>query len=192
VEIPSHEQLQRLSDADLVALARERMPLGDAGREIAKRCVALVYERHRALVRTLCAAKAPLDLVDDLEGDVYERFVRAAYLQRTPVANPAGLLVVMAQRVIASHYGRRAPGTAPLDAAADVDVREDGYEQVAAAELAEQLLAVLTPKQRDVVWLRFGKDMTSAEIAERLDTTPGNVDVIFFRAMRRLREEVSQ
>ena len=30
--------------------------------------------------------------------------------------------------------------------------------------------------------------LTSAEIADRLETTPGNVDVIFFRAMRRLRE----
>ena len=33
---------------------------------------------------------------------------------------------------------------------------------------------------------------SSAEIAERLDTTAGNVDVIFFRAMRKLREVIER
>jgi RNA polymerase sigma factor (sigma-70 family) len=189
VDVPSHDQLQRLSDAELVALARERMPEGAAGVETARRAVALVYERHRGLVRALCASKAPLDLVDDLEGAVYERFVRAAYLGRSPIENPAGLLVVMTHRVIASHYDRRPPPAGPLDEVAGVEAMEVGFDQVAAAEIADQLLGCLTPRQRDVVWMRFAGEMTSAEIAARLETTPGNVDVIFYRAMRRLREE---
>jgi DNA-directed RNA polymerase specialized sigma24 family protein len=43
-----------------------------------------------------------------------------------------------------------------------------------------------------VVWARLWHDLTSAEVAARMDTTPGNVDVIFFRAMRRLREELER
>ncbi len=69
---------------------------------------------------------------------------------------------------------------------------EDGYDAFAAEEIAERLLSVLSDRQRDVVWGRVWEGLTSAEIAERLDTTPGNVDVIFFRAMRRLREELDR
>ena len=188
----SHDDLVRMSDAQLVAHARERLVAGEAGVETAKRCVALVFERHRNLVRTICAAKVPIDVVDDLESDVYVRFVRVVYLGGTPIEVPAGLLVVMARRVIASHHDRAKPPGVPLDGVPEVEADEDGYDQVAAAELAEGLLAVLSPRQREVVWGRVWEDMTSAEVAERLETTPGNVDVIFFRAMRRLREELER
>ena len=62
----------------------------------------------------------------------------------------------------------------------------------AAAEVAEQLLSVLSDRQREVVWGRLWEGLTSAEVAQRMQTTPGNVDVIFFRAMRRLREELER
>jgi RNA polymerase sigma-70 factor (ECF subfamily) len=186
----THEELLRMSDAQLVAHARERMATGEAGVETAKRCVALVFERHRGLVRAICAGKAPIDVVDDLEGDVYERFVRAVYLRRAPILDPAGLLVTMARRVVASFHERRKPGSASLDERGDVEADEDGYDHVAAAQVAEQLLGVLSDRQRDVVWGRLWEGLSSAEVAARMGTTPGNVDVIFFRAMRRLREEL--
>lgn len=188
----SHAELLRMSDAQLVAHARERMAAGEAGVETAKRCVALVFERHRGLVRAICAARAPIDVVDDLEGDVYERFVRAVYLRRTPILAPAGLLVVMARRVVASHHDRRKPPGVPLDDMHEIEADDDGYDQVAAAEVAQQLLAVLSERQREVVGARLWQGLTSAEVAARMDTTPGNVDVIFFRAMARLREELER
>jgi RNA polymerase sigma factor (sigma-70 family) len=181
-----------MSDADLVAHARECHAEGEPGLETAKRCVALVFERHRGLVRAIVALKTPIDMVDDLESAVYERFVRVVYLGAKPIDRPAGLLVVMAQKVVATYYGRRKPDGVPLDDAADLGYDEDGYDAVAAEEIAGQLLSVLDARQRDVVWGRVWEGLTSAEIAERLDTTPGNVDVIFFRAMRRLREELDR
>jgi RNA polymerase sigma factor (sigma-70 family) len=186
----SHGELLRMSDARLVAHARERMAAGEAGIETAKRCVALVFERHRGLVRAICAAKAPLDVVDDLESDVYERFVRAVYLRTAPIEVPAGLLVIMARRVVASFHDRRRPGTVPLDDLRDMEAEEDGYDEVAAAQAAERLLAVLSDAQQDVVRGRLWGDLSSAEVAQRMGTTAGNVDVIFFRAMRRLRQEL--
>ncbi len=163
-------------------------PTGDAGLETAKRCVALVFERHRMLVRSVCGAKAPHDVVDDLEAAVYERFVRVVYLRQRPIEAPAGLLVHMARKVVATFHGRRKPAGIPLDEIADMAAAEDGYDAVAAEEVAAELLATLSDRQREVVWGRLWEGLTGAEIAQRLDTTPGNVDVIFFRAMRRLRE----
>jgi RNA polymerase sigma factor (sigma-70 family) len=181
-----------MSDARLVAHARECHAEGEAGLETAKRCVALVFERRRMLVRTVCAARAPVDVVDDLEAAVYERFVRVVYLREKPIESPAGLLVVMAQRVVATFHQRRRPAGIPLDDVAEMAAEEDGYDAVAAEEVAAQLLSVLTERQRDVVRGRLWEGLTGAEIAERLETSPGNVDVIFFRAMRRLRKELER
>jgi RNA polymerase sigma factor (sigma-70 family) len=181
-----------MSDTQLVAHARECYLDGDAGLETAKRCVALVYERWKGLVRSACAAKAPPDAVDDLEAMVYDRFVRVVYLRTKPIERPAGLLVHIAGKVVATFYGRRKPAGIPLDDVADPVFEEDGYDEVAAEEVADQLLSALNERQREVVWGRLWEGLTSAEIAERLETTPGNVDVIFFRAMRRLREELER
>src|SRR5919201_1878578 len=116
----AYADLERLSDTELVARAREALPEADL--ETAKRCVALVYERHRMLVRAVCAGKASPQLVDDLEASVYERFVRVAYLAREPIANPAGLLMVMTRRVLASHYARAEPPHTGVDVLGDVAV----------------------------------------------------------------------
>ncbi len=181
-----------MSDAELVARARALYGTGDAGAETAKRCVALAYERHRDIVRAIVAAKAPPQAVDDLEGEVYERFVRVVYLRSRRIESPAGLLVIMARRVVATFHDRRKPTPASLDELDDVAAGEDGYAQVAAAQVADQLLATLSARQREVVWGRLWEGLTSAEVARRMETTPGNVDVIFFRAMRRLREELER
>jgi RNA polymerase sigma factor (sigma-70 family) len=181
-----------MSDAELVAHARERFAGGDGGRETAKLCVALVYERSRGLVRAYCAARAPRGVVDDLEQLVYERFVRAAYTQTAPMVNPSGLLVKMTRNVIASYFEKASTDPVPHDDVPEIAVLDDGYDEAAVSESVEQLLSGLTPRQRDVVWDRVMAGRSSAEIAERLETTAGNVDVIFFRAMRKLREVIER
>lgn len=187
-----YSDLERLSDAQLVAHARERFAEGEAGRETAKLCVALVYERRRGLVRAHCAAKAPPGVVDDLESLVYERFVRAVYTQTAPMLNPSGLLVKMTRNVIASHFEKASTDPIPHEDVPEIAVPDDAYDEAAVSESVEQLLSVLTPRQRDVVWDRVMEGRSSAEIGERLETTAGNVDVIFFRAMRKLREVVER
>jgi RNA polymerase sigma factor (sigma-70 family) len=187
-----YAELERMSDAELVAHARDRLPAGEAGIETAKACVALLFERRRALVRAVCAAKAPIDAVDDLEAQVYVRFVRAVYTQTALMQNPAGLLVKMARNVIASHFQKSGGDAIPIGELPDVPVTDDGLDDVGVSEAVEEILAVLTPRQREVVWAKVMEGQSSAEIAARLDSTAGNVDVIFFRAVRRLREVITR
>ena len=71
-----------------------------------------------------------------------------------------------------------------------VGADDDRYDEVAANEAIADLLAVLTQSQREVVWGRVFGGLSSAEIVERLDTTPGNVDVMFFNALKKLRKGV--
>jgi RNA polymerase sigma factor (sigma-70 family) len=185
-------ELAQLSDAELVAHARERRLEGQTGIEASKRCVALLYERRRALVRAICAAKAPVDVVDDLESQVYLRFVRAVYVQTAPMQNPSGLLVKMARNVIASHFEKRRGDAIPTGELPEVPVVDDGLDGAGDEESVEELLAVLTHRQREVVWGKVMEGLSSSAIAERLDTTAGNVDVIFFRALEKLREVVER
>ena len=188
----SFHALRSKTDAELVAHARKYYAEGEAGLETAKRCVAIVFERHRALVRSVCGAKAPIDVVDDLESDVYLRFVRAVYLGAARIESPSGLLVVMARRVVASFHEGRKPADAPLDDLAEVPVAEDGYDEIASREVVEQLLSVLNERQRSVVWGRLWGRMSGAEIAEWLAISRRNVDVIFFRAMEKLGKELER
>jgi RNA polymerase sigma factor (sigma-70 family) len=181
-----------MSDAELVAHARDRLPDGDAGIETTKTCIALLFERRRGLVRAVCAAKAPVDVVDDLESQVYLRFVRAVYAQTAPMQNPSGLLVKMARNVIASHFAKARGEAVPTGELPDIPVTDDGLDGVGVEEAVEELLAVLTPRQREVVWGKVMEGLSSAEIAGRLETTTGNVDVMFFRALDRLREVVER
>jgi RNA polymerase sigma factor (sigma-70 family) len=186
-----YDELMRMSDAQLVAHARERHPAGAAGLETAKRCVALVFERHRDSVRALCAGRAPAGDVDDLAAEVYARFVRTVYTHTTPVERPGGLLITIACRVVASFYERRKPGGAPIDEAGTIGTHDDGYERIEAESVAAELLGVLDDRQRDVVWLRVMAKLPSREVADRMKMTVANVDVVFYRAMKRMREELS-
>ncbi len=182
----THADLQRLSDADLVAFARTHLSDGEPGLGVAKHAVALVFERHRQLVRGLAAVKCPFDAVDDVEAAVYERFVKVCYQKPDPMTNPAGMLVQMTRFEIANFHDRHRTDHTTLDHAPEPSADDPAYDEVTEATW-EQLLAPLSEKHREVAWLRLADGLTSAEIAERLGTTPGNVDVMFFRATKTLR-----
>ncbi len=165
------------------------MATGDAGVETAKRCVALVFERHRRLVRAICAAKAP---IDDRRRP-RERRVRAFRARRLPAAHadrgPAGLLVIMARRVVATFHERRKPTGASLDELDDVEADEDGYDQVAADAGGRPAAGgPLGPPARRGVGAAVGRADERRGRGSAWRRRPGNVDVIFFRAMRRLRD----
>jgi RNA polymerase sigma factor (sigma-70 family) len=185
--LPSHAELQALDDAELVARARACHTAGAAGPETAKRCLALVFERHRDLVRVTCARNAPRAAVDDLEMSTYAGFLRTVYGGRTPIATPAGLLVVIARRVVADFHAGRPPEQLEPDPERLRDAPDDVDEL---AELAfADMLAPLDERQREVVTLRVRDGLPAAQVGELLGISAGNVHVILHRALARLREE---
>ena len=54
-------------------------------------------------------------------------------------------------------------------------------------ELA-QALATLRPREREVIALRFGGDLTGPEIASVLDLSLANVQQLLSRSLRKLRD----
>jgi len=59
-------------------------------------------------------------------------------------------------------------------------------------ETLSALLEVLTPEQREVVWLRFGADMSVEDTARVVDKNPDAVAALTMRALKRLRTLASR
>jgi RNA polymerase sigma factor (sigma-70 family) len=51
-------------------------------------------------------------------------------------------------------------------------------------------VATLSERDRELVALRYGADLTAAQIGELLDLSPNAVEVALHRALRRLRAEL--
>jgi RNA polymerase sigma factor (sigma-70 family) len=186
----SHEELVQLDDVELVRRAQTASGAGAsaADRETAKRCLTVVLLRHSGTIRAVIASKVPLDAVDDLQSNVSVRFVAAVGRGR-PIFNPAGLLVRMAQRVRADHLAGRRPTTS-LDGW-EPAYEEPDLEQSANQQSLEQILACLNERQRIAVLERIVEGRSGEEVADMLNTTRGNIDVIVHRALRRLQQELS-
>jgi RNA polymerase sigma factor (sigma-70 family) len=184
----SPHDLEALDDASLVRLARDSRAGDDAERETTSRAIGVLHLRRTELVRAVVAAKVPREAVDDLACEVWARFSRTVYLGTTEIASPAGVLVRIAQRVVADHFDGRRSETSTLGEW-DAGAEDADLDDVGAAECIDRLLAPLSDRQREVVWRRIIEEQPSAEVAAELGTTAGNIDVIVHRSLRRLREE---
>jgi RNA polymerase sigma factor (sigma-70 family) len=147
-----------------------------------------VYEEHVQHVYGFFSYRVRgRELAEDLTQATFERALRA-WPRYDPVkASARTWLLVIARNLLIDHHRRTHP-----EPTADIDERmlssvpgpEDSYSTWAELDTA---LAELSERDREVLALRFGADMTGPEIAEVLDLTLANVQQITSRALRRLR-----
>lgn len=102
-------------------------------------------------------------------------------------------LLTIATRVAITQSRRRAVGTRGLAAdvwAEQADEHAGPQEEVSQAELTAMLWAAighhLSPRQHLVIWLRYGRGYSVAEVAAECDLTRLHVKVLLHRARRRL------
>lgn len=126
---------------------------------------------------------------EDLTQQTFERALRA-WSRFDPERAPLGVwLMTIARNLLIDFYRRnRAVRHESLD---DVEEERLGSEAPDPdlgidPELAEAL-AELSPRDREVIALRFGADLTGPEIAELADLSLANVQQILSRSLRRLR-----
>ncbi|MCQ4080977.1 SigE family RNA polymerase sigma factor [Streptomyces sp. RB6PN25] len=79
----------------------------------------------------------------------------------------------------------------PTDTLPDSSI-DDGAEQRADRAMLLSVLAVLAPKQRQVVVLRHWEQMSTEETARVLGMSTGTVKSTLHRALARMREELEQ
>ncbi|HVT00263.1 MAG TPA: sigma-70 family RNA polymerase sigma factor [Solirubrobacterales bacterium] len=126
---------------------------------------------------------------EELTQRTFERALRA-WRRFDPERSPArAWLLAIARNLLIDHYR------------ADVWARQQAIEEVPEGELGSEVpepqlgidpdlaeaLAALSPRDREVVALRFGGDLTGPEIAAMTGLQLANVQQILSRSLRRMR-----
>ncbi len=99
-------------------------------------------------------------------------------------------LFVIARRTVVDHFRRRRPVVIlPLEAAEETPGPADPAAQISARDRSRSLWAAaqkLPAKQNEALWLRYGEDLSIAEVARVMQTNQIHVKVLLHRARQQM------
>jgi RNA polymerase sigma factor (sigma-70 family) len=156
-----------------------------------------VYEENVNAVYAFFAYSVSRDTAEDLTATTFERVVRCWSRYDAEQGSARAWIMAIARNALTDHYRRQAHRrTVSLDAhpalAESLVGSDDPAARCVSVELVRDWLGRLRPRERDVLALRFGADLTAAEIARQLDVSEANVHQISSRALRRLHDQLPQ
>lgn len=157
----------------------------------------VVYDAHVRQVYAFFAYRlAARSDAEDLTQLTFERALRAWDRYDESRASVATWLLTIARNLVIDHYRACRP-VAPrsLD-----DVEGDHEEQLAVWDTpnlgldpqVELALAQLSDRERELISLRFGADLSGPEIAHLSGLSLANVQQILSRALRRMRASLDE
>jgi RNA polymerase sigma-70 factor, ECF subfamily len=149
---------------------------------------ARVYEEHVWRVYAFLAYRLrDRHTAEDLTQLTFERALRAWSRFDPRRASETTWLLAIARNLLIDHHRRdRSSKLEPIEERLAPTVPGPDERFAASPELLEAL-GHLSERDREVVALRFGGDLTGPEIAELLDLTLANVQQILSRSLRKLR-----
>jgi RNA polymerase sigma-70 factor, ECF subfamily len=155
---------------------RGRDPLADPGP---------LVERVHAYVAYRIGAGAE---AEDVTGETFARAVRYRDSYDPSKGAPVDWLIGIARRCIHDALTDQWAVADPPDAAAPGDLEEDTVDRVA----LWQAVARLPERDRELIALRYGADLSAAQIASHLELSTNAVEVALHRALGRLRPYVER
>jgi RNA polymerase sigma factor (sigma-70 family) len=121
---------------------------------------------------------------EDVTSDVFERALRYRKSYDRRKGEPAAWLIGIARRSVDSHLAARPPAAAELhDTAAPGDLEEAASTSI---DLV-RALGTLDDRDRELLSLRYGADLSARQIGELLEQRTNTVEVALHRALGRLR-----
>lgn len=147
-----------------------------------------VYDEHVWRVYGFLAYRlGDRHTAEDLTQATFERALRAWSRFDPRRASESTWLLAIARNLLIDHYRRdRSKLTEPIEEHLAPAVPGPEEHLRASAELVSAL-GRLSERDREIVALRFGGDMTGPEIAHLLNLTLANVQQILSRSLRKLR-----
>lgn len=124
---------------------------------------------------------------EDVTGDVFERAIRYRTRYDSSRGTPLTWLLAIARNAVAD---QRRPTVEPLDEANEPPVPGDVAEDVAQRMILGAAVARLGDRDRDLIALRYGADLSAREIARLLELRTNAVEVALHRALARLRADL--
>jgi len=128
-------------------------------------------------------------VAEDLTSITFEKAWVARNRYRRDLAGFSTWLMAIARNVAIDHYRRRRPH-APLEAAEHIASGDDPQEQAEHREAFERLsrlLGQLPERDRELVSLKYGAELTNRAIARHTKLTETNVGTLLHRAVQKLR-----
>lgn len=149
---------------------------------------ARVYDEHVWRVYGFLAYRlGDRDTAEDLTQATFERALRAWSRFDPRRASESTWLLAIARNLLIDHYRRdRSNLTEPIEEQLG-PVMPGPEEGLTASPELVSALQRLSERDREIVALRFGGDMTGPEIAQLLGLTLANVQQILSRSLRKLR-----
>lgn len=149
---------------------------------------ARVYDEHVWRVYGFLAYRlSDRHTAEDLTQATFERALRAWSRFDPRRASESTWLLAIARNLLIDHYRRDKWNlTEPIEDYM-APVMPGPEERLATSPELVSALARLSDRDREVVALRFGGDMTGPEIAHLLNLTLANVQQILSRSLRKLR-----
>lgn len=150
-----------------------------------------VYERHVHQIFGFFAYRlGSRETAEDLTQITFERALRAWERYDPRRAGHATWLHAIARNALIDHLrADRSRRLRPLGPEAE-SVGADAEPHLGLAPELEQALTTLGERERELIALRFGGDLTGPEIAALTGLSLANVQQILSRALRRLRAEL--
>jgi len=124
---------------------------------------------------------------EDITSDVFERALRHRDQYDPRRGDPAAWLVGIARRCISDHFSNRiVPVESVPDEPAPGELAADAANRI---DLA-RVLQSLSERDRELIALRYGADLTARQIGELLDLRTNAVEVALHRALQSVRHEL--
>jgi RNA polymerase sigma-70 factor (ECF subfamily) len=130
-------------------------------------------------------------LAEDLLADAFERALRARRRFDRRKASQKTWLYAIALNCLRDHVRRAAAETRALERVGDPGAGSDPLASVEHREELGRAMNTLSAEEREVIALRFGADLTVPEIAKVLAEPLTTVEGRVYRALRKLRSELS-
>ena len=159
-----------------------------------------LYEAHaQQLLWFLEYRTGDRALAEDLVADTFERVIRARKRFDPRRGTEKSWLYSIAMNALRDHSRRAAAESRALEKAVPAgpgaSAPTGASDDLAQVEHRDQLfagLAALTTEERDAIALRYGADLTVAEIARVTGERRSTVDGRVYRALRKLRERLDE
>jgi RNA polymerase sigma-70 factor (ECF subfamily) len=128
-------------------------------------------------------------VAEDLTSHTFEKAWAARHRYRRDLAAFSTWLMTIARNVATDHYRRRRDH-APLEAADHVAGGDEPHQLAERREDFERLWSLLhqlPDRDRELVSLKYGADLTNRAIAKHMHLTETNVGTLLHRAVQKLR-----
>jgi len=147
-----------------------------------------VYNQHVSLVYGFFAyaLRSRAD-AEDLSQLTFERALRAWGRYDHKRANPSTWLLAIARNLLVDHLRAVRVSQAVDDVSLEALAAEPDRPGLGLDPDLERALGELGPRDRELIALRFGGDLTGAEIAAVTGLSLSNVQQILSRSLRRMR-----